>query len=43
LLAFLMNEIDYRVVLQRCDQMRSQNRQVFNQIFEYLSAESFGG
>lgn len=43
LLAFLMNEIDYRVVLQRCDQVRSQNRQVFNQIFEYLSAESFGG
>ena len=39
LLAFLMDEPEAELVLKRCEEMRLNNRAVFNEIFDQLSSE----
>lgn len=40
LLAFLMNERDYQLVIDRCNEIKIQNRRVFDQVFDALAIES---
>lgn len=40
LLAFLMNEVNYQSVIDRCNETKNQNRRVFDQVFDALAMEN---